>query len=316
MVERQKQQKPFEEPPYNGILCIDKPRSYTSFDVIARMRGILKVKRLGHAGTLDPMATGVLPILVGRATRACDILPDQEKAYRASFQLGLTSDTQDIWGKVTAREGVPKIAQSQLEVVLDGFRGQIQQLPPMYSALQVGGQRLYDLARQGIEVEREKRSVEITRLQLLEFSAEQQRGVIEVQCSKGTYIRTLCHDIGQALGCGAVMTALRRIQAAGFSEKDCVTLEQLERLVKDGRMEDYLHPVGEAFAPLAPVWLDTSRTRMFLNGVPLDLRKIRWPDVQGRGTVRVMGSDGSFLGTGELDREAGVLRAQKIFVGR
>lgn len=303
-----------EEAPWNGILCIDKPQTYTSFDVIARMRGILRTKRLGHAGTLDPMATGVLPIFVGRATRACDILPDQDKAYRASFQLGLTSDTQDIWGKVTGRESTPKVTLAQVEKTLESFRGDILQVPPMYSAIQVGGQRLYDLARQGIEVEREAREIHVERLDLLSFSEETQSGVIEVECSKGTYIRTLCHDIGAALGTGAVMTALRRIHAAGFSEKDCLTLEQLQEIAHSGDVEKYVHPIGEAFASLPTVELDASRTKMFLNGVRLDLRKIRCPASDG--DIRVMGHDGSFLGIAVRDLEKKELRSKKIFVGR
>lgn len=303
-----------EEAPWNGILCIDKPQTYTSFDVIARMRGILRTKRLGHAGTLDPMATGVLPIFVGRATRACDILPDQDKAYRASFQLGLTSDTQDIWGKVIGREGTPKITLPMLEQTLERFRGNILQVPPMYSAIQVGGQRLYDLARQGIEVERQAREIHVERLELLSFSEETQAGVIEVECSKGTYIRTLCHDIGAALGTGAVMTALRRIQAAGFTEKDCVTLEQLQSLAGAGEVEHIIHPIGNAFASLPAVELDESRTRMYLNGVKLDLRRIRCPAVDG--DLRVMGSDGLFLGIAVRDLERKELKSKKIFVGR
>lgn len=303
-----------EEAPWNGILCIDKPQTYTSFDVIARMRGILRTKRLGHAGTLDPMATGVLPIFVGRATRACDILPDQDKAYRASFQLGLTSDTQDIWGKVTGREGVQKVSRQYLEQTLELFRGDILQIPPMYSAIQVGGQRLYDLARQGIEVERQARRIHVERLELVSFSEKTQSGVLEAECSKGTYIRTLCHDIGAALGTGAVMTALRRIQAAGFHEKDCVTLEQLQSIARAGEVERILHPIGEAFASLPAVQLDESRTRMYLNGVKLDLRKIRCPVSEG--DLRVMGADGSFLGIAVRDEERRELKSKKILVGR
>ena len=298
---------------WNGILCIDKPQAFTSFDVIAKLRGMLHIRRLGHAGTLDPMATGVLPVLVGRATRACDILPDQDKAYMASFQLGLVSDTQDIWGSVSGRAGVPRISRPQLEQALGAFRGQIQQIPPMFSAVQVGGQRLYDLARQGMEVERQPRTVEVRELELLSFSQEEQSGVLEISCSKGTYIRTIIHDIGAALGCGAVVTALRRTRAAGFGIGECLTLRQIQQLSGQAG-EELLLPLGRAFDGLPAVWLDGFRTRLFLNGVPLDLRRVRCPDVEG--DVRVMGADRSFLGVARPDRQRGTLQTVKILAAR
>ncbi len=297
---------------WNGVLCIDKPQAFTSFDIIAKLRGILHIRRLGHAGTLDPMATGVLPILVGRATRACDILPDQDKTYLASFQLGLTSDTQDIWGNVSGQEGRPVVSRQAVEAVLPRFRGRIQQLPPMYSAVQVGGQRLYDLARQGVEVERSPRPVEIHRLELLSFSEDTQSGSLEISCSKGTYIRTICHDIGAALGCGAVVTALRRTRASGFSIQDCVTLDQLQKAA--GQIEEsLLFPLGRAFESLPAIWLDPHRARMFLNGVQLDLKRLRCP--QSEGDVRVMGG-GVFLGVAQADRQRGILHTKKILAAR
>ena len=188
----------------------------------------------------------------------------------------------------------------------------------MYSAVQVGGQRLYDLARQGIEVERQTRTVEVYRLELLSFSEETQSGVLEISCSKGTYIRTICHDIGAALGCGAVVTSLRRTRAAGFLIQDCLTLEQLKKVSAEGNVQDFLFPVGKAFETLPAVWLDAFRTRLFLNGVPLDLKKIRCPETDG--DVRVMGADkssqGKFLGTARPDRERGVLATKKILAAR
>ena len=298
---------------WNGVLCIDKPQAFTSFDVIAKLRGILRIRRLGHAGTLDPMATGVLPILVGRATRACDILPDQDKTYLASFQLGLVSDTQDIWGNVTGRAGAPRISRPRLEQALEPFRGEIQQIPPMFSAVQVGGQRLYDLARQGMEVERQPRTVEIHTLELRSFSEEGQSGAVEISCSKGTYIRTIVHDIGAALGCGAVVTGLRRTRAAGFGIEECLTLGQLQQ-ISGQTGEELLFPLGRAFESLPAVWLDAFRTRLFLNGVPLDLRRIRLPDTEGE--VRVMGADRSFLGVARPDRQRGTLQTVKILAAR
>ncbi|MCM1480872.1 MAG: tRNA pseudouridine(55) synthase TruB, partial [Muribaculaceae bacterium] len=184
-----------------GVICVNKPAGFTSFDVIAKMRGILKMKRLGHGGTLDPMATGVLPVFAGRAAKACDILPDSGKTYEAGFRFGVTTDTQDVTGTVT-KERKADVTAEQLETVLENFRGEIMQIPPMYSAVSVGGKRLYDLARKGIEVERTARPVTIYTLELLEFNEGGQCGVLKISCSKGTYVRTLINDIGEALGSG------------------------------------------------------------------------------------------------------------------
>lgn len=200
----------------DGIIILDKPEDFTSFDMVAKMRRLLGTRKVGHAGTLDPMATGVLPIFVGRATKCCDILPNQNKRYTATFQLGYTTDTLDATGRVLTRTEV-SATKEDVEKALESFRGEIMQLPPMYSAIQINGKRLYDLARQGIEIEREKRPVTITELNLLSADDTQHIYQIDVACSKGTYIRTLCADIGEALGCGATMTALRRTEAAGFS---------------------------------------------------------------------------------------------------
>ena len=188
----------------NGILCINKPQGFTSFDVAAKLRGMLKTKKIGHAGTLDPMATGVLPVFVGNATKACDIMPDSSKAYRASFRLGEQSDTQDSTGTILKTAEVNCTA-ADIEALLPKFRGEIMQIPPMYSAVSVNGKRLYELARQGIEVERESRNVTIYSLELLNFDEETQSGTLKVACSKGTYIRTLCEDIGNYLGTGGTL---------------------------------------------------------------------------------------------------------------
>ena len=216
----------------DGIICIDKPAEHTSFDVIARVRGILHMeKKVGHAGTLDPMTTGVLPVFLGRATKACDILPVQDKRYRARFQLGVTTDTQDCTGTVLERREV-RVSRKELIAAIRSFEGEQMQLPPMYSAIQVGGRRLYDIAREGGTVERTPRPVTFYSIEILigEDWAE-----IDVHCSKGSYIRTLCHDIGEKLGCGAMLTQLRRTMAAGFTEADCLTLEQLTALAGRGQ---------------------------------------------------------------------------------
>lgn len=233
----------------NGILCIDKPQGFTSFDVVAKLRGIAKTRRIGHAGTLDPMATGVLPLFLGRATKACDLLPDQDKRYTAVFRLGLETDTLDITGTVVSEHPV-EVSEAQVREAASRFTGEILQVPPMYSALKVGGKKLCDLARQGVEVEREARPVRIHRLEFLSCDSAAQTYTIDVACSKGTYIRTLVADIGRVLGCGAVLTALRRTEAAGYDLGGCVTLEEVQGCADAGRLPDLLRPVSSAFGRL------------------------------------------------------------------
>lgn len=294
-----------------GVICVNKPEGFTSFDVIAKMRGILKIKRLGHAGTLDPMATGVLPVFVGRATKACDILPDHDKIYRAGFRLGVTTDTQDSTGTVTSERDPSAVTEEKMLAALESFRGEIMQIPPMYSAVSVGGKRLYDLARQGIEVEREARPVTIYKLELAEFDKAEKSGVLTVSCSKGTYIRTLINDIGDALGCGGIMTSLVRTAACGFSLDDCVTIEDLQREAENERnFEQYLKPVEDVFAELPKLMLHGAQERMYRNGIKLDLTKIRTDITAER--ISVYGENG-FIGTAVPDRENGVLRVDKTF---
>jgi len=297
----------------DGILIIDKPAGWTSMDVCAKIRGILQEKRVGHAGTLDPMATGVLPVLFGGATKAADLLPDSDKAYRLSFRLGLTTDTQDVWGKELTRSDKP-VSLAELEAVLPRFRGEILQLPPMYSAVSVGGQRLYDLARRGIEVEREARPVTIRELTLLDYDPENRAGTAFVRCSKGTYIRTVCHDIGEALGTGGIMTALCREEAAGFTLTDCITLEEAQTLADEGKLFDRILPVERMFLDLPACRLNEIQTRMFLNGVRLDLARLAQKGLDGR--VRVYAHDGVFLGLADADPETQELKLKKFFIDR
>ncbi len=219
----------------NGILIVDKPQEWTSMDVCAKLRGLFQEKRIGHAGTLDPMATGVLPIFVGRATRAVSLAPDNDKEYIATLKLGVVANTQDIWGEILEEKAV-SVNQDQFTALLPQFMGEIQQLPPMYSAVKIKGKKLYELARKGVEVEREPRPVVIHELELLADEparcpapAASDSYCLRVLCSKGTYIRTLCHDIGQALGCGGCMASLRRTRACGFSLSQAHTLEEVLR---------------------------------------------------------------------------------------
>ena len=209
-----------------GIVIIDKPADWTSMDVCAKLRGILKTKKVGHAGTLDPMATGVLPVFVGQATRGVSFAESGEKEYVATLRLGLTTDTQDSTGTPLTTASVT-VTRADVEAVLPQFTGEIAQIPPMYSAIKIGGQKLYDLARQGKEVERKPRTVTIHELELLEQVSDTEY-LLRIRCSKGTYIRTLCHDIGQTLGCGGVMATLRRTMAAGYTLEEAVTIDEVQ----------------------------------------------------------------------------------------
>ena len=228
----------------NGILLIDKPAGWTSSDVVAKLRGILHERRIGHSGTLDPMATGLLVVFVGRATRAVEFAESQRKRYRAGLRLGLATDTQDTTG--TPVGGSPReISRDELERVLGVFRGEIEQIPPMYSAIKVKGQKLYEIARRGGEVERRPRRITVYELKLL--GQEDGDWLLDIVCSKGTYVRTLCHDIGAALGCGGCMSALRRTRAGDFRLEDAHTLEDVQRAADEGRAEQLLLPLDSRF---------------------------------------------------------------------
>ena len=292
----------------NGILCVNKPQDFTSFDVIAKLRGILKIRRLGHGGTLDPMATGVLPVFVGTATKACDIMPDNTKSYEAGFRLGQSTDTQDITGTVTAESGM-EVSEEELIAVLPGFTGKIMQLPPMYSAVQVGGKRLYDLARKGVEVEREPREIEVSSLKLLSYDPLTREGRLEIVCGKGTYIRTIISDIGEKLGCGGVMTSLVRTLSGGFRLEECHSLEEIQKAADQGRAEELILPIERVFSSMKRITLSEVQTRMYRNGVKLDITRVRGvlPDCD---TYAVYGSEG-FMGLAQADREAGVIRVGK-----
>lgn len=296
----------------NGIICVNKPQDFTSFDVIAKLRGILRIKRLGHGGTLDPMATGVLPVFVGTATKACDIMPDNSKSYLASFRLGQTSDTQDITGEILSSSDMT-VGYDMLNDVLPCFRGKIMQLPPMYSAVQVNGQRLYDLARQGIEVERTPREIEISSLSLVDYNEEKREGVLEIGCSKGTYIRTIINDIGEKLGCGGIMTSLVRTSSGGFTLNDCFTFDEIQNASDEERLEELILPIERVFEKLPKIRLGEAQSRMYRNGVKLDLERVR--DVRdGADTYAVYAHEVGFIGTAVADRENGVLRIGKNLV--
>lgn len=296
----------------NGILCMNKPQDFTSFDVIGKLRGILHMKRLGHTGTLDPMATGVLPILVGTATKACDILPNQDKTYQATVVFGKATDTLDIWGKPLQDYPEQHVTEAALRAILPEFLGDITQLPPMYSAVSVNGKRLYELARKGETVERPTRTVHIDAITLDAFDETQQTATLTVSCGKGTYIRTLLSDIGQRLGGDAVMTALTRTAACGYPLQDCLTFEQIAAAMADGTLEEHLLPTDSLFSSYPKLRLNAAQERMFCNGVKLDLNRLRnlQPD---QDIYTVYGATGTFLGTALADRTQQELRIGKRF---
>lgn len=268
----------------NGIIIIDKPAGWTSMDVCAKLRGILKTKKIGHAGTLDPMATGVLPVFVGQATRAVSFAEGGEKEYVAGLRLGRTTNTQDTEGETLTQSPVT-VGREELEAVLPRFTGEISQIPPMFSAIKINGQKLYDLARQGKEVERKARAVTIFALEVVEQVSETDY-ILRIRCSKGTYVRTLCHDIGQALGCGGCMFSLRRTMAAGFTLDESVTLEQMQ----EGG-EALLRPTDSLFRDRPDYRLKTEKQEeRCRNGNPFFIQE-NLPE----GEYRIYGREGAFL---------------------
>ena len=268
----------------NGIIIIDKPAGWTSMDVCAKLRGILKTKKIGHAGTLDPMATGVLPVFVGQATRAVSFAEGGEKEYVAGLRLGGTTNTQDTEGETLTQSPVT-VGREELEAVLPWFTGEISQIPPMFSAIKINGQKLYDLARQGKEVERKARTVTIFALEVVEQVSETDY-ILRIRCSKGTYVRTLCHDIGQALGCGGCMFSLRRTMAAGFTLDESVTLEQMQ----EGG-EALLRPTDSLFRDRPDYRLKTEKQEeRCRNGNPFFIQE-NLPE----GEYRIYGREGAFL---------------------
>ena len=270
----------------NGIVIIDKPQEWTSNDVVSRLRRVFNTRRIGHGGTLDPMATGVLPVFVGRATRGVEFFEHAEKVYETTVRFGLTTDTEDITGK-TITECEVRLTESDLLAVLPKFRGDILQVPPMYSAIKVNGQKLYDLARKGREVERQPRPITIHELELLEFTGKEAR--LRVRCSKGTYIRTLCKDIGEALGCGACMAALRRVEAGEYTLEGSVPLRQLLDISEAGEdVEHFLRPVDSMFASHEKLSLNEKQARLVKNGNAFTASC-------ADGTYRVYAPDGEFL---------------------
>lgn len=292
-----------------GIILLDKPNNMTSFSAVNRVRRLLSVKKAGHTGTLDPMATGVLPIALSNCTRFIDLLPVHDKGYVATARLGVTTDTLDSTGTVLSESKV-KVTREQLESVLEKYTGEIEQIPPMYSAISKDGKRLYELARQGIEIEREARKITIYSLLLGSFDGD--CFSISVECSAGTYIRSLIDDIGKDLGCGAIMTDLRRTSANGFSINNCVTLEELERAANDGTADKYITPIEKCFDTYSEIVVTEGQAKRFSNGG--ELSRDRLKDNISDGIYRVYSPDRLFLGLGEIEKDGEVLKVRRVYV--
>lgn len=288
----------------SGIIIIDKPADWTSMDVCAKLRGILKEKKIGHAGTLDPMATGVLPVFVGSATRAVEFAEKGDKEYIATLRLGLVTNTQDTTGEMMEEHPVT-VTRADLEAVLPRFTGEIDQTPPMFSAIKIGGKKLYELARSGKEVERKARRITIQEIELLDQMNDAEY-LLRIRCSKGTYIRTLCHDIGAALGCGGCMASLRRTMAAGFTIAEAVTLEAVQE-----QGASLLRPTDDYFREYESYRLKTPRQEhLCRNGNPITVKESL---VEGA-SYRVYSGDGEFLCLSEY--RAGTLTSIKNFFGK
>ena len=286
----------------NGILIVDKPAGWTSQDVTAKLRGVFHERRVGHGGTLDPMATGVLPVFIGRATRAAEFMESAEKEYVAGLRLGLVTNTQDTSGETLCEQPV-SVTREQLEAVLRRFTGPIEQIPPMYSAVKIGGRKLYELARKGQEIERAPRAVTIHELELLDGGGAD--WTLRVRCTKGTYVRTLCHDIGAALGCGGCMSSLRRTMAGRFPLDGALTMTQILDFAAQNDPQALLMPVDALFSQHPALIVTLQQAARVRNGA--EVRDGQFPD----GMCRVYCETGEFLMLGEV--RARTLRTVKNF---
>lgn len=297
----------------NGIINIYKEKGYTSHDVVAKLRGILGQKKIGHTGTLDPDAEGVLPVCLGRATRLCDMLTDKNKTYEAVLLLGKTTDTQDITGEVLEERDTSFLTESHIKECIQGYIGEYEQLPPMYSALKVNGKKLYEFAREGIEVERNKRTVQIFDITTGEI--ELPRVYMEVKCSKGTYIRTLCHDIGQDLKTGGCMETLLRTKAGPFEIKDSVKLTQIEDFEKTGKLSEVIIPIDTMFSELPALTVADDYQTYAFNGNPLKSEYMTKQRVASdRERVRVYSKEEEFIGIYYYNLSKKEYRLEKMFL--
>lgn len=298
----------------DGIINVYKEKGYTSHDVVAKMRGILKMKKIGHTGTLDPDAEGVLPVCIGKGTRLVDMITDKDKTYEAVCRLGITTDTQDISGRILSTVKAD-ITLKQLQEAVKAYIGEYMQLPPMYSAIKVDGKRLYELARQGLEIERERRKVVIHDIRLEDFDEAEQEFKVIVHCGKGTYIRTLLHDIGEKLGCGAVMVQLLRTAVGSFSIGNALRLSEIEALVREDKLLEHIVTVEEVFQGYTKITLKQEYDRLVHNGNPfLPIQSQEEQPILPGEQVRVYDSEDSFIGIYEFSSEKGAYTPVKMFL--
>lgn len=298
----------------NGIINIYKEKGFTSHDVVAKMRGILKMKKIGHTGTLDPDAEGVLPVCVGKATKLVDLITDKDKTYEAVCKFGITTDTQDITGKILKTADVT-VDLKQIEKITKSYIGEYLQLPPMYSAIKINGKRLYELARQGKEVERERRKVLIKDIQILHYFEEEKELILSIDCGKGTYIRTLLHDIGEELGCGATMKSLTRTAVGNFKIEEAIKLSELEKLVNEGRLDEKVISLDEIFNGYPKLQVAREYHKLIYNGNAFHEEHIMNPIGEiTQELVRVYDADQIFIGIYRFDLESNLYKPVKMFL--
>lgn len=310
----------------NGIINVYKEKGFTSHDVVAKLRGILKMKKIGHTGTLDPDAVGVLPVCLGKGTKVCELLTDKDKTYETVMLLGRTTDTQDVSG-ATLKNCQASFEEDVIQTAINQFIGNIEQVPPMYSALKVNGKKLYELAREGIEIERKARPITVYDIKVIDIKTienqDESTGTplkqievrMTVHCSKGTYIRTICHDIGEALGCGACMKDLKRIQVANFRIEDSLTLDQIASLRDEGRIEEVIVPIEEMFPNAKKVVVAKEFCKYIYNGNTFTKRHIQDKiEINHLSQVRVYDSEGVFVGLYEYNNEKRCFQVVKMFL--
>lgn len=296
----------------HGVLNIYKEKGYTSHDVVAKLRGIVGQKKIGHTGTLDPDAVGVLPVCLGKATKLCDMLTDKNKTYETVMLLGTVTDTQDVSGTIFKEQDTSGLNEASVRNAILSFLGDYMQIPPMYSALKVNGKKLYELAREGVEIERKARPVKILDIQIKEINLPRVR--MEVTCSKGTYIRTLCHDIGEVLECGACMEELIRTKVSRFDMKDALTLEQVSALKQDERLGEILIPIDEMFSEYEAVTLKEEFMSLVYNGnVFLPKHLNQYMELTEGKMVRVYDREGNFIAIYKFIKDKYLFKIEKMF---
>ena len=299
----------------HGVLNIYKEKGYTSHDVVARLRRIVGQKKIGHTGTLDPEAEGVLPVCLGKATKLCDLLTDKDKTYEAVLLLGISTDTQDTTGKILEEKNTADLREEAVREVVLSFEGEYDQIPPMFSALKVGGKKLYELARDGKEVERKPRHVQIYRIRILQIVLPRVR--LELTCSKGTYIRTLCHDIGEKLGCGGCMESLLRTRVERFGVAESLRISEVEQLMDEGTLQEHMIKVDEMFPDYQKVYLTPEASAAVRNGNSFRLGDVIWiselSGFQNAERVRVYDEERNFIAVYEFEKENQLFKIVKMF---